>query len=143
MSTSTSNNANLIQRIGKRDFKYIVMSHVDGLQEDVELRKFFGKDNFDTNDLASHQDEFLTIAFTSQASNCSKQYIEGIRRRRVDHGHRQGRPTDRINARRVTIREGVGSQTWHGSLFEQRSPARSDQAGRLGGPAWTNGNGFC
>ena len=45
---------------------------VDRLQEDRRLSKYFGKEQFDTNDLTSLQEEFLKACFVNGAVKKSK-----------------------------------------------------------------------
>ena len=67
--TSTGNSSqeqrmDIIERIGgERDFQFVVIALVDRLQEDPKLAKFFSIGNFDSNNLAAHQEEFLKTIF--------------------------------------------------------------------------------
>mmetsp|Transcript_23716 Transcript_23716/g.36058 ORF Transcript_23716/g.36058 Transcript_23716/m.36058 type:complete len:168 (+) Transcript_23716:85-588(+) len=64
-TTQQQNNtakSSVIQRIGgERDFEFVVLSLVDRLRDDKQLRRFFS--TFEPNDLAAHQEEFLRVVF--------------------------------------------------------------------------------
>ena len=71
--SSIQNEKTIVERLGgETDFKFIVSALVDRLQEDRRLSKYFGKEQFDTNDLTSLQEEFLKACFVNGAVKKSK-----------------------------------------------------------------------